>query len=73
MTEYVIEKGVPLAATTHGGRDSKTGLLARMDLGDSFVVKTRQEAELFRNCARGAGMKIASRKVDGGTRIWRVA
>ena len=71
MTDYVIEKNIPMAATTRNGRASKTGLLARMDIGDSFVVPTLKDVQSFRSCARSAGMRTCSRKVENGFRVWR--
>ena len=65
MTEYVIEKGVPLTG--------KVELLSSMTLGDSFVVKTKNEREAFRERAKAYDMKIVSRKIEDGYRIWRTA
>ena len=75
---YAIEKNVPVAASTQGGivypfRD--------MEPGDSFLVPTERAGGNHMNTPRRAatqyakrhGIKLVTRKVDGGLRIWRVA
>lgn len=78
MTEYVIEKGVPIPdgyQRTDGA--SKTSVIRTMVVGDSFMLEGAQPGEkavyTWRNTARNVGAKVAIRKVDGGCRVWRTA
>lgn len=67
MSEYVIEKGIPM----HGaGTAAET--LKKMEVGDSIVVPNVNEKERFRSAARQLHMEIISRSIpEGGYRVWR--
>ena len=71
-TQIKIEKGVPIepshrAKTVYPWRD--------MEVGDSFFTERAQSVvtNARTNATRKTGFKFATRKVDGGTRVWRVA
>jgi hypothetical protein len=65
----VIEKGVPLPPR----RERVGGLAATLRalaVGDSFVYQTNRG---IGHVAKRAGIVVATRKVEGGYRIWRLA
>jgi hypothetical protein len=76
MSEFKIEKDIPLPP-----RKSSSGRTAKypwrwMEVGDSFLVPGLERASQFSGragkTARTLGIKIATRKVDGGVRVWRI-
>lgn len=78
---FVIERDIPLAKIT--GTGARTGTreskypLGEMDVGDSFLlsegtVKTASHIVVAGN-KRFPDRKFASRTVEGGVRVWRVA
>jgi len=72
----VIEKGVPLPALRRAGRKSKYPF-AEMEPGDSFFVKDVKASSLHTSALCFAkrhqpAWKFVTRKVEGGTHIWRV-
>lgn len=76
MSEYVIEKGVPIPVpATSGNIQGKTGIFRSMEVGDSFFVRgatpTSGEVRSWRQTAINCGGRAAVRSVEGGCRIWR--
>ena len=80
MSEYVIEKNVPISPVVNQGKSrddsSLKGTMRRMAVGDSFLAtnsKTvvRATAQILQ-CGF-TGRKYVTRSVDGGVRVWRVA
>ena len=73
--QYKIEKGVPMPERRKLS-NMKTPLrlaLEQLEVGDSIVVDRDHEPRTH-PIARGAGIKIATRRQpDGTTRVWRVA
>lgn len=78
MSEFKIEKGIPLPPrrSTHAARD-KYGF-TRMEVGDSIFFADAKPSAI-RNVAYTAskdgarmGRKFATRTVEGGVRVWRV-
>lgn len=65
-----IEKGMPIPTS-----NKSTYPFREMKIGDSFFVSSDKENSM-RVCAygfsRGGKIKFTTRKVDGGTRCWRV-
>lgn len=78
MTQYVIEKGVPVVDSR--GRPNVYPF-GQMEIGDSFFASKDTDKSLHMNTVRRAasawatrhGVKMIVRKVEGGVRIWRVA
>lgn len=72
---FQIESGVPLPNDSGIGAPRKYPFPS-MQIGDSFLVATekaanaRAAAKMF---ARRQGVQFTVRKLDSGTRIWRVA
>ena len=76
MSEFKIEKGVPLPdQSSRGGRRGKYPW-AELEVGDSFFVpgKTARQLGGANTGGRRAfpDRRFVSRTVEGGTRIWRV-
>jgi len=69
-----IEKNVPIPQDV---RAPKWGpVVEKLEIGDSFLLTEEMgtirnmRSNIFR-VAKDKGFKLASRAVDGGTRIWR--
>lgn len=71
--DYKIEKGIPLPAT----KTSKKGesILRLMEVGDSLFTDKKQSiaAAWASGVGKAYNLKFATRRVEGGTRIWRIA
>lgn len=63
---YKVDKNIPLP------KRSRFGFITEMAQGDSFVVAEESEKVGAVNYARRYGIKITTRKVDEGFRIWRM-
>lgn len=79
----VVEKGFPLPSDSRGRPGGKYPF-ATMEVGDSFHMPAKDHAEVSNARARiSASAKtfrksrpdvvFATRKVDGGIRVWRIA
>lgn len=75
MSEYVIEKAIPIPAS--GKAATKSILLKQLEIGDSFYLEgvsyNASAIYSFRAIAHRLNLKLCVRKVEGGVRIWRVA
>lgn len=72
MTEYKIEKGVPLPDRIGVGKPEIYGF-SKMEIEDS-IVATRKAVSAARCYGERNGVKFTSRKLSDGTyRIWRIA
>lgn len=69
-----IEKGIQMPPN-QSGRRRKYPFLNEMGVGDSFFVQGMSQAAMS-SCTRWAsiktGFKFATRRVDGGVRVWRI-
>lgn len=79
MKEIEIEKGIPVAksVTRCKGNGRVQKLIKRMDIGDSFLLevegrKLKYKQRTFSAAAKSLGVKLITRTVDGGLRVWRV-
>lgn len=74
MNTFVIEKNIPLPEKKTGAKSVYADLMKRLDVGDSVLFDTSNFNKTVGICeaARKLGMKMASRKVDKGIRVWRV-
>jgi len=66
-----IEKDVPFVK-----KETKIGILRQMEVGDSVLIPncTRNSAKHWQaELQKKLGWKMATLKVDGGVRIWRMA
>ena len=66
----VIDKNIPISKRC--GPRTELGRLAReMEVGDSVLCATERERDSLRWTLHDLGRVYASRKVDGGWRVWR--
>jgi len=73
MSEFTIEKGVPVPKQVGAGRKNKYPFDA-LEVGDSFFVKDTKVKAISKTCSnhgKRLSRKFASRTVDGGVRVWR--
>ena len=70
--DYKIERNIPIPPRRYGKNDKYLFLL-QMEIGDSVLAETRQLATAMSGRLKGAGYKFATRKVEGGVRVWRTA
>lgn len=85
MTQFLIEKGLPIPEMLKKGRPLAgcNGLypFAQMEVGDSFLVPFSPSrtsnpdvySPLSHYMRRHPGKNFTCRKVDGGLRVWRIA
>lgn len=72
MTEYVIEKNVPMPLRKLGRRaDVLTKTLISLDVGDSFLVKKQLRSRLSQ-IGKRAGKVFSARAVGDELRVWRI-
>jgi hypothetical protein len=70
-SEFNIEKGIPVPRRG----TARTYPFHEMEVGDSFFVKDGNANYIggaARQYAHHTGRKYATRKVEGGVRVWRV-
>lgn len=68
---YTVDKGVPLPKSASQAKYP----WSEMAVGDSFFVPSMTESARggLTSIAKSRGIKISTRKMDGGIRVWRVA
>ena len=69
-----IDKGVPMPSSR--ASMDWTPLLARLEVGDSFLLPDAARSSIgtaMKAFKDATGKALASRKVDGGIRVWRTA
>ncbi len=69
MKEWKIEKGIPLPEKGSSKQASLRATLAKMEVGDS-VLSTKAVTSGF--LYTDSSKKFATRKVNGGVRVWRI-
>jgi hypothetical protein len=72
-----IDKGVPIPRAKRGGPGKRPAIYPWMDMeiGDSFFAEGLTQAHLAAvgsYTERKTGWKFTTRKVPGGTRVWRI-
>lgn len=70
ITEFKIEKGIPIPT-------SSKYPFQEMQVGDSFVIQESQYGEMQKALTRinrrnQTNIKIKTKSVEGGRRVWRV-
>ena len=73
--EFKIEKGVPMPLGLGQRGAAQKYPWRETEIGNSFFVPGRTASD-FRNithASRKTGFKFATRAVEGGVRVWRVA
>jgi len=75
---YKIDKGIPISKSAHE-RKALAPLVCRiqkpcvrLEIGDSVNFKHNTEAMNFANKLRSYGQRAAIRRMNQGTRVWRV-
>ena len=76
MTEFKVDKNVPMPATGTGGRNEIYPWRV-IEIGDSFFVTPDQITPKYVTrrawqASKLTGRKFITRQVDGGVRVWRV-
>lgn len=67
----VIEKDVPIPPK-HARAQGVAATLSRMQKGDSFLLDSEDACRHAHGVAKRNGMKITTRKVEGGWRVWKI-
>ena len=71
MSDISIDKGIPMPERRSGwGKFGNT--VREMEVGDSVLVTERGDVPNLQASARRIGLRMTSRKVEGGWRVWRV-
>lgn len=69
-----IEKNIPIPKHARGRR--KNGIqptMRRLQIGDSFLVEDpKGKGRGLATSAKNVGIKITTRSVEGGIRVWRI-
>ena len=72
MTEFVIEKNVPIPQKL--APNSLVATLCKMEIGDSIFLENPTQAKVSQarqTATRKSSFVFVTRKVDGGVRFWR--
>lgn len=75
MSEYKVDKNVPIPEVRGLKGGKRIELLKTMDVGDSVFISDMTKMEVqnrFYNPSARLGMKVTVREVDGGIRMWRI-
>ncbi|HKQ24128.1 MAG TPA: hypothetical protein VJT81_06765 [Burkholderiales bacterium] len=65
-----VQRGIPLPPKKNGSKTKYP--IDQLQVGDSFYVEGLKNSGGMNNLAKRRGMKIATRHVDGGLRVWRI-
>lgn len=74
MSEFTIDKGIPVPKQVGTGRKTKYPF-DLMEVGDSFFIKDTKVKTISCSCGiygKRLNRKFTSRTVEGGARVWRV-
>ena len=67
-----IEKGVPIPKAFRGRKDKWREVADQLEVGDSIFFGIEREFHNARNMLAHRGIKVTTRKVEDGFRIWCV-
>ena len=67
-----IEKGISIPKAFRGRKGKWDKLADQLEVGDSIFFTTEREFNNARNMLANRGIKITTRRIEGGFRIWRV-
>ncbi len=69
-----IEKGVPLPSPRASNGRTAWSWVKRLKIGDSVLMPFNQKrvASAISRAAKNANVRVTTRKVEGGTRVWRI-
>lgn len=72
---YPIDKGIPIPKINHD-KPSTTYPFKEMNVGDSFLIPDGEKKSTARSAAliiaKRMGIKVLTRKIEGGLRVWRI-
>lgn len=68
---FIVESNIPVPPISTGPKSSKYAFMRDMLSGQSFVVRDTKAAQAVYGAAKKMGIKVITRKVDDGVRIWR--
>ena len=72
MSEFKIEKDIPIPERTAGRSGIWKNLVKQMSCGDSVLVATRKNANSLRAAIASQGHKPVMRKEGDGFRVWKM-
>lgn len=72
MSNISIEKGVPIPAFKSAGWGKFGKTVHEMEVGDSVLVTGQNDVCNLQTQGRRLGLRMSSRKVEGGWRVWRI-
>ncbi len=69
-----IDKDIPIKPYRRGRTGMFTEALRAMDVGDSFLLTENPASDRHtaKRAAKRMGIKLTSRTVEGGIRVWRI-
>jgi hypothetical protein len=71
MSDLSIDKGIPMPEERSGwGKFGNT--IREMEVGDSVLVTEQRDVPNLQASAKRIGLRMTSRKVEGGWRVWRI-
>lgn len=71
MSDISIDKEIPMP--THRGGHGKFGNIIReMEVGDSVLLTNQGDISNLQTQGRRLGLRMSSRSVEGGWRVWRI-
>ena len=76
MSEFKIDKGVPMPKLRGGPGRNPIYPLGDMEVGDSFLVPGEKRSSLrsaIQMYGKRYGKRFSLRTVDGGQRVWRLS
>ena len=68
---FIVESNIPVPPISTGPKSSKSMISKDMNSGQSFLVSDTKSAQRVYAAAKKMGVRIITRKVDDGVRIWR--
>lgn len=68
---FIVESNIPVPPISTGPKSSKYDFMKDMNSGQSFLVSDTKSAQRVYAAAKKMGVRIITRKVDDGVRIWR--
>ena len=71
MTDFVIEKNIPIPVLNQGQSKGYSEVLRKLQVGDSVVLPIPRTSLSLAGSILGSG-NFAARKCDGGYRVWRL-
>ena len=68
----VVEKNIPIPGKKRGDA-TEANAVAKMKVGDSVLAVDRKQFQRVLYYAKQQKIKVTTRQLDKGTRVWRVA